>query len=329
MKAVITGAAGFIGSHLVEELLSRGHEVIGVDNLSTGRMSNLASVQAAEAFSFHDESVLEPSDLPELIEQSDVVYHLAAAVGVKYVLEHPVVALETNARGTENVLRLALAHGHKKLILASSSEVYGKASKLPFSEDDDAVLGPTSVGRWGYACGKAFDEFMALAYHTEYGLPVCIVRLFNTVGPRQQGRYGMVLPRFVSQALADEPVTVYGDGEQMRSFTYVKDVVQALADIALVPEAEGQVFNVGSDRETSINQLAELVCQVVDSKSETVHIPFSEVYGDHFEEARRRLPNLSKLQKYIHYHPTSDLRLMIRAVADGLTVEEAHGTKGT
>ena len=316
MKALITGGAGFIGSHLSEELLSRGQEVVAFDDLSTGSTSNIAHLQNAPGFRFHRGSVLDSSDLPGLIEEADLIYHLAAAVGVKYVLEHPLAALETNARGTENVLRLAEQHGKTKAILASSSEVYGKTPQVPFREDDDCVLGPTSVSRWGYSCSKALDEFMALAYYREKGLPVVVLRLFNTVGPRQSSRYGMVLPRFVSRALAGDPITVYGDGEQMRSFTSVKDVVKAMADIALVPSAEGQVFNVGSDREISINSLAELVRQVINSRSEIVHIPFSEVYGTEFEETRRRLADISKIQKYIDYHPDTDLALLVQGITD-------------
>jgi len=318
VKALITGGAGFIGSHLSEELLSRGQEVIAFDDLSTGILSNVAHLQDAPGFSFYRGSILEPSDLSGLIEQADLVYHLAAAVGVRYVLEHPVAALETNARGTENVLRLAKEHGGKKVILASSSEVYGKTSKIPFREDDDTVLGPTSVSRWGYSCSKALDEFLALAYHREKGLPAVVLRFFNIVGPRQSGRYGMVMPRFVSQALAGDHITVYGDGEQMRSFTYVKDVVKAMADIALVPSAEGQVFNIGSDREITINDLAQLVRRVLKSGSEIIHIPFSEVYGSDFEEASRRLADISKIKKYISYHPNTDLAFIVSGVASSL-----------
>ena len=319
MKALITGGAGFIGSHLSEELVSRGQEVVAFDDLSTGSISNVAHLQEVQGFSFHLGSILEPSDLGGLIEQADHIYHLAAAVGVKYVLEHPVASLETNARGTENVLRLAEQHGKKKVILASSSEVYGKTSRVPFREDDDAVLGPTSVSRWGYSCSKAFDEFLALAYHHEKGLPVVVLRFFNTVGPRQKGHYGMVMPRFVSQVMSGDPITVYGDGEQMRSFTYVKDVVKAIANIALVPSAEGQVFNVGSDREISINELAEHLRRVLNSSSEIIHIPFSEVYGTEFEEAMRRSADISKIQKYINYHPETDLATIAKEIADFFT----------
>ena len=325
MKVLITGGAGFIGSHLCEELLSRGNKVVASDDLSTGSLSNIAHLQQASGFSFHHGSVLDPSDSSELIEQTDVIYHLAAAVGVKYVLEHSLTALETNVRGTENVFQLAEQLGKKKVILASSSEVYGKTSKLPFREDDDSVLGPTSMNRWGYSCSKAFGEFLALAYYREKGLPKVVFRLLNTVGPRQKGRYGMVMPRFVSQALAGDPITVYGDGEQMRSFTYVKDVVKAMADMALVPSAEGQVFNVGSDKETTINDLAKLLRRVLNSNSEIIYIPFSQVYGTNFEEAKRRLADISKIQKHIKYHPNTDLTFMVRKIACSLNVGEANG----
>lgn len=315
MKALITGGAGFIGSHLAEELLRRGQEVIAFDDLSTGNQSNIAHLLDRPGFSFQEANVLDSATLGLLIPEVDIVYHLAAAVGVKYILEHPVVTLETNVRGTENILRLAHQLGQKKVLLASTSEVYGKSTKLPFREEDDSVLGSTATARWGYACSKALDEFLALAYCREHGLPVVILRFFNTLGPRQVGRYGMVMPRFVSQALADEPITVYGDGEQRRSFTYVKDVVKAVADIAEVAAAEGQVFNVGNDQDISINDLAELVRQTLSSSSEIVHLPYSEVYGAGFEDTRLRLPDISKIQGIIDYHPHTDLAFIVREIA--------------
>ena len=319
MRALITGGAGFIGSHLSEELLSRGQEVICLDDLSTGSLANIARLQDAPGFSFREGSVLEGCDLSSSMERVDVVYHLAAAVGVKYVLEHPTSSLVTNARGTERVLSMASEKGGPKVVLASSSEVYGKSSKLPFREDADTTLGATSISRWGYACAKTFDEFLALAYHQEHGLPVVALRYFNTVGPRQASRYGMVMPRFVSQALSGQPITVYGDGEQIRSFTYVKDVVKATADIAEVPSASGQVFNVGTNNETTVNQLADLVRRTLDSNSEIVHIPFSEVYGEGFEESRRRSADISKIRRYIDYSPTSDLAAIIVEMAGQLS----------
>ena len=323
MKALITGGAGFIGSHLSEELLGRGQEVIAFDDLSTGSLDNVGHLSSLPGFVFFKGNILEPSHFSRLMDGVDVIYHLAAAVGVKYVLDHPLAALETNTRGTACVLSLAHSHG-KKVILASSSEVYGKSEKVPFREDGDSVLGPTSVSRWGYACAKALDEFMALAYHREEGLPIVVLRLFNTVGSRQSAHYGMVLPRFVAQALAGEPITIYGDGEQTRSFTYVKDVVRAMADIAMVPSADGQVFNVGSEREITINELAELVRRVLNHDSETVHLPFSEVYGPGFEESRRRRADISKIQEYIDYHPDTDLETVVREIAGTLSHNEVR-----
>ena len=315
MIALITGGAGFIGSHLSEELLRRGQRVVVFDNESTGSLSNIERLHGISGFEYCRGTILDTEDLATLISKVDTVYHLAAAVGVRYVLENPVTALETNTRGTENVLNLAQRLGNKKVILTSSSEVYGKSDKLPFKEDDDSVIGSTSIRRWGYACSKALDEFLALAYHREKGLPVVVLRLFNTVGPRQSGGYGMVLPRLVAQALAGNPMTVYGDGDQKRSFTYVQDVVKAIADIAQAPGAEGQVFNLGSDKEISINGLARVVRQVLESSSEVVHLPFREVYGEDFEETRRRVPDISKIRQYISYEPNKDLRFMIREVA--------------
>lgn len=249
------------------------------------------------------------------MEDADVIYHLAAVVGVRNVLENPVATLETNVGGTENVLRLSAQSGNKKVIIASTSEVYGKGTKIPFREDDDVVYGPSSVSRWGYAYSKAVDEFLALGYHQEKGLPVVIVRFFNIVGPRQVGRYGMVMPRFISQALAGEPITVYGDGEQRRAFTYVKDVSRAVADIAQTPSAEGQVFNLGTSNDVSINHLAEVVRDTVGSESPIVRLPYSEVYGTDFEDSRSRSADITKIQRHIHYEPTIDLSFIVKEIA--------------
>lgn len=325
MRVLITGGAGFIGSHLAEELLSRGLDVAVLDDLSTGSLSNIDHLMGSPGFSFERGSILDTSRLSGLVEKASVIYHLAAAVGVKYVLDNPVAALLVNSHGTEQVLRLAYTFGGKKVVLASSSEVYGKTTKVPFSEEDDSIIGPTSVARWGYSCSKAFDEFLALAYHQQRNLPVVVLRFFNTVGPRQSGSYGMVLPRFVTQAMAHEPITVYGDGSQRRSFTNVKDVVKAVADISMVPQAEGQVFNIGSDREITIQQLAELVRTTLASNSEIVRIPYSEVYGEAFEDPERRLPDLTKIRRYIDYHPKTDLPAVIKAIANHWTKPASKG----
>ena len=327
MKALITGGAGFIGSHLCEELLSRGQQVVALDNVSTGSLSNIAHLQGGTGFEYSQGTVLDPDELAAVISKVDIIYHLAAAVGVKYVLDNPVIALETNTAGTNNVLKLAQKLGNKKVIITSSSEVYGKSDKLPFQENDDTVIGPTSVRRWGYACSKALDEFLALAYHREKGLPVVVLRLFNTVGPRQTPAYGMVIPRLVAQALAGDPMTVYGDGEQKRSFTYVRDVVKAIADIAQAQGAEGQVFNLGSNEEISINGLTGVVRQVLGSSSEIIHVPFLEVYGENFEETRRRVPDISKIQQYISYEPNTDLGFMIREIAGSLEARPQRTAK--
>ena len=326
MRALITGGAGFIGSHLCEELLGRGQQVLAFDNVSTGSLSNIAHLQGVPGFDYQQGTILDTDQLAAIISKVDIVYHLAAAVGVKYVLDNPVTALETNTAGTENVLKLAQRLGNKKVIITSSSEVYGKSDKLPFQENDDTVIGPTSVRRWGYACSKALDEFLALAYHREKALPVVVLRLFNTVGPRQTPGYGMVIPRLVTQALAGAPMTVYGDGDQKRCFTYVRDVVKAIVDIAQAPGAEGQVFNLGSNEEISINGLTEVVRQVLESSSEIIHVPFMEVYGEDFEETRRRVPDMSKIRRYISYEPNTDLRFIIREIARSL--ETSHQGTG-
>lgn len=318
MKVLITGGAGFIGSHLAPAFLSLGHHVIALDNLSTGHLNNIRPLLPDPHFRLVEGDVLDKGILKPLIEEADLIYHLAAAVGVKFVVDHLIGTLETNVQGTENVLRLAYHCGGKQVVLASSSEVYGKSQKIPYKEDDDSVLGPTSIGRWGYACSKAMDEFLALAYHKEKGLPVVILRLFNTVGPRQTGRYGMVVPRFVSQALQGKPITVYGDGMQTRCFTFVSDVVKAMLDIVQVPAADGQAFNVGSDREITINQLAALVKETLTSTSPTVHVPYSEVYPSDFEDTYRRVPDISKIQKYIDYQPNTNLAQVIQEVAQYL-----------
>ena len=306
MRVLLTGGAGFIGSHLAEVLLAHGHEVSVIDDLSTGAMDNIAHLKGRPGFDYVIDSIMNESLTAELIDRCDVVFHLAAAVGVKLIVEAPVRTIETNVHGTEVVLKHASKKG-KLVVVFSTSEVYGKSTDVPFREDADLVMGPTFKHRWAYACSKAIDEFLALAYHRERQLPVIVVRLFNTVGPRQTGRYGMVIPTFVRQALAGEPITVYGDGQQTRSFTYVGDVVQALARLMEAPGAVGQVFNIGNVEEISILALAERIKAMTASRSEIVLIPYELAYEEGFEDMPRRVPSLKKLEALISYAPTVQL----------------------
>jgi UDP-glucose 4-epimerase len=312
-RALITGGAGFIGSHLAEELLKRGERVHVLDNLCTGSMENIKHLKEREGFSYSIDDVENEPLLAEVIDGCDTVYHMAAAVGVKLIVESPVHTIETNVHGTELVLKHANKK-KKKVIITSTSEVYGKSNDVPFREDGDLVLGPTTKGRWSYACSKAIDEFLALAYWREKKLPIVVVRLFNTVGPRQTGRYGMVIPTFVSQALLGHDITVYGDGTQTRCFTFVGDVVNALIAVAKHPGAVGQVFNIGSTDEISMNQLAELVKQMTGSASEVVHIAYDQAYEEGFEDMPRRLPDLCKIARLIGYTPTCDIRGILEKV---------------
>jgi UDP-glucose 4-epimerase len=320
-RSLITGGAGFVGSHLSEELLARGEEVFIIDDLSTGRIDNIEALKRHPKFHYVIDSVHNEPVLAEMIDRCDVVYHLAAAVGVKLIVESPVNTIETNVHGTEVVLKLANKK-KKKVLITSTSEVYGKSTSVPFREDQDLVLGPTTKGRWSYACSKAIDEFLAVAYWHEKRLPVVIVRLFNTVGPRQTGRYGMVIPNFVQQALNDEPITVYGDGDQSRAFGYVGDIVRALADLARHPQAVGEVFNIGNTKEITINALAERIKQMTDSKSEIVHIPYDRAYEQGFEDMPRRVPDISKIQRLIGYHPTVELEQILERVIAGFRDSE-------
>ena len=303
MRAFITGGAGFIGSHLSEALLDAGHEVLVLDNLSTGSMDNIARLKGRAGFEYHIDSVDNESLLAELVDRSDVVFHFAAAVGVKLIVEQPVYTIENNVHGTEVVLK----HANKKkklVVIASTSEVYGKSEDVPFREDADLVMGPTPKHRWAYACSKAIDEFLALAYHKERKLPVVVFRLFNTVGPRQTGRYGMVIPSFVRQALSGQPITVFGDGQQRRCFTDVSDVVWALLRLSQSEEAVGQVINIGNDsREVSIMDLAKLIKEKTKSSSEIVLVPYAQAYEEGFEDMPRRIPDLTKIKKLIGYEP--------------------------
>lgn len=325
MRYLITGGAGFIGSHLADALLDAGHTVHAYDNLSTGRLENIAHLADHDRFHLTIGNVLDAHTLGRCIADSDRVVHLAAAVGVKKVMEQPVETITTNVQGTENVLEKARFH-KKKVAIASTSEVFGKAmQKDPtldaLSEDDDWTLGATSKRRWAYACSKAMDEFLARAYADEYGLPVVALRFFNTVGPRQTGRYGMVIPNFVNQALANEDIRVFGDGEQTRCFTHVYDAVRAVMLLMDTPDAEGEVFNVGNTEEISINALARRVRSLTESSSSIVHIPYDEVYGPGFEDMRRRTPDLSKINQTTGYtpsHTTDDiLRDVISFFSDG------------
>jgi UDP-glucose 4-epimerase len=312
-RSLITGGAGFVGSHLAEVLLSRGEEVFVIDDLSTGRIDNIELLKTNPKFRYVIDSVHNEPLLAELIDRCDVIYHLAAAVGVKLIVESPVNTIETNVHGTEVVLKLANKK-KKKVLITSTSEVYGKSTSVPFREDQDLVLGPPTKGRWSYACSKAIDEFLAIAYWHEKRLPVVIVRLFNTVGPRQTGRYGMVIPNFVQQALNGEPITVFGDGTQSRAFGYVGDVVRALVDLGRQPQAVGEVFNIGNTNDITMNALAELIKQMTGSKSDIVHIPYDQAYEQGFEDMPRRVPDISKIQRLIGYQPTVDLEQILERV---------------
>jgi UDP-glucose 4-epimerase len=324
MKALITGGAGFVGSHLAEALIERGDEVFVLDNLSTGSIENIERLKQSESFHYTIDSVLNEPVCAELIDRVDVVYHLAAAVGVKLIVESPVNTIETNVHGTEMVLKLANKK-KKKVIVASTSEVYGKSTEVPFHEDSDLVMGPTSKGRWSYACSKAIDEFLALAYFKEKRLPVVIVRLFNTVGPRQTGRYGMVVPNFVKQALLGQKITVFGDGTQSRCFTYVSDVVGALVKLALEDGAVGEVYNIGNDgEEIAILDLAKRVKARTKSKSEIVLIPYEEAYEAGFEDMPRRVPDTSKLKALIGYEPKVHLDEILDNVSAYFTSDKGR-----
>jgi UDP-glucose 4-epimerase len=315
MRALITGGAGFIGSHLAEALLDAGHQVLILDNLSTGSMDNIAHLKGRGGFEYFIEAVENEGLLAELIDRSEVVFHFAAAVGVKLIVEQPVYTIETNVHGTEVVLK----HANKKkklVVIASTSEVYGKSEQVPFREDSDLVLGPTPKHRWAYACSKAIDEFLALAYWKERKLPVIIVRFFNTVGPRQTGQYGMVIPNFVRQALAGEPITVFGDGTQSRSFTHVRDVVSALLKLVAEPKAVGQVVNIGNIEEVTIQKLAERVRHLAGSTSSIKLIPYDEAYESGFEDMPRRVPDLSKAEKMIGFKPRHTLDDILTEVID-------------
>jgi UDP-glucose 4-epimerase len=324
LRALITGGAGFVGSHLAEALLARGDTVYVIDDLSTGSIENIEALKDDRRFHYVIDSVLNERVVAELIDRVDVVFHLAAAVGVRLIVESPVNTIETNVHGTEMVLKLANKK-KKKVVLLSTSEVYGKSNAVPFHEDSDLVLGATTKGRWSYACSKAIDEFLGLAYHKEKRLPVVVARLFNTVGPRQTGRYGMVIPNFVKQALMGHPLTVFGDGKQSRCFTYVGDVVGALVALAEHPDAVGQVFNIGNDaEEISIRELAERVKARTGSPSAIEMVPYDKAYEEGFEDMPRRVPDLGKLRALIGYAPQVGLDEILDRVIAFFTSDKAR-----
>ena len=315
MRVLITGGAGFIGSHLSDAYLQRGDEVFIIDDLSTGSFENIRHLKDHPRFHYTIENVHNQPVTAELVDQVDVVFHLAAAVGVKLIVESPVRTIETNVHGTEVVLSLANKK-KKKVLIASTSEVYGLSSQVPFSEDGNLVMGATTKGRWSYACSKAIDEFLALAYWREKKLPTVVVRLFNTVGPRQTGQYGMVIPTFVKQALAERPITVYGDGKQSRCFCYVGDVIAALMKLMDDEQAVGEVFNVGSNQEITILDLAKKVKELTNSESEIVFVPYDEAYEEGFEDMPRRIPNISKVNQQIGFKPEISLDGILKSVID-------------
>lgn len=305
-RCLVTGGAGFIGSHLTERLLRGGHRVTVIDDLSTGRRENLAAVQGHPQFTLVEASIADQQALSEAARDAEVIYHLAAAVGVKLVADDPVHTIETNIYPTEYLLRIAL-QGNRRFFLASTSEVYGKNPKERWSEEDDLHLGPTSRPRWAYGCSKAIDEFLALAYHRKFGLPVVIGRFFNVIGPRQVGEYGMVVPRFIEQALAGGPVIVYDDGAQERCFAHVREVVECVVQLMETPAAEGEIFNIGSDQPVSILALAQEVIRRANPRAVVKHIPYGEAYGRDFEDVRRRVPDVGKLERTIGGKPRAAL----------------------
>ena len=321
MKIFITGGAGFIGSHLSERLIAEGHELTVLDDLSTGRVENLSAIKGSNALRFVEGDILDDALVQELAGDADMIFHLAAAVGVKLIMDEPSRSILTNINGTENVLRAALKRKTPTFI-ASTSEVYGKATKFPFSEDDDLTIGATKNLRWSYACAKTLDEFLALAYAREADLPVVILRFFNTTGPRQTGRYGMVVPNFVQAALEGRPLLVHGTGEQSRCFGHVKDVVESLIRLMAEPAARGQVFNIANDQEVTIRQLAEQVIAATGSRSEIKLVPYDSVYPVGFEDMARRLPDVSKLQRTIGFRPR---RPLSEIIADVIAEKRAGG----
>ena len=314
MKILITGGAGFVGSHLADKLIGQGHEITVIDDLSTGRYSNVEHLDGHERFRLIIDTVLNAPLMEELVRESDRVFHMASAVGVRLIMEQPVKTIETIFHGTDVVLKFCSRY-RKRVLIPSTSEVYGKGASIPFREEDDLLTGATDKHRWAYACAKTLDEFLALAHWKETRLPVVVVRLFNTVGPRQTGQYGMVVPRFVHAAMRNEPITVFGDGTQQRCFGHVSDVVEGLSKLLETPDCFGQVINLGNDEEVSILGLAERAIEITGSKSEIRYIPYEEAYGDGFEDMRRRVPGLEKARKLVGYQPTRSLTDIINDVA--------------
>ncbi len=325
MHILVTGGAGFIGSNLVDHLMAQGHEITVIDNLSVGKISNIEHHLESDRFHFVNDSILNLSTLERLVRQADLIYHLAAVVGVKYVVDDPLNAIITNVRGTENVLEMAFKYW-VRTVIASSSEIYGKSTQVPLREDSDRVLGPTTVGRWSYSDAKAIDEYFALAYARK-GLPVSVVRYFNAYGPRLDPKgYGSVIARFITQALQGKPLTVYDDGQQTRCFTYVADTVEGTVRAATLREAAGQVFNIGSDRETTILELARMIQKLTGSSSEIVHIPYEHAYGPAFEETRRRVPDVTKARKVLGFEARTTLEDGLRRTLEWFREHPALNT---
>lgn len=319
MKALITGGAGFIGSHLADRLLAIGHDVVVLDDLSTGSLDNLTGAMSERRFRFVQDDVRSSQIVHVLVDQCDMIFHLAAAVGVQLIVDEPVRTIETNIHGTEVVLDIANKF-RKPVLIASTSEVYGKSERVPFREDDDVVLGSTRFSRWSYACSKMIDEFLALAYHQQYGLPVTVARFFNTVGPRQTGRYGMVIPRFVAQALAGEPLVVFGSGEQARCFVFVGDVVDCVIALMTTDGIAGQVYNIGSTEEVSINELADRIIEMTGGGSVKQHISYEQAYGRPFDDMMRRVPCLDRICEAVGFAPKTNLAQILE-----LVIQEKRG----
>lgn len=313
MKVLITGGAGFIGSHLAEKLLKQGNSVAVIDNLSTGKLSNITHLINKSNFYYKIDSILNREALEEMVKECDVIYHLAAAVGVKYIIENPLLAMQTNIIGTDNILEFANKY-KKKILITSTSEIYGKSENVPFKEEDDRLLGSTHISRWSYSSSKAIDEFLALAYFREKKLPVVIVRCFNTVGPRQSGQYGMVLPKFVKNALLGHPITIFGDGKQSRCFADVDDVVCGLTGLMNEPKAEGNVYNIGNTEEITIENLALKIKEMTKSNSKIEYVPYDAAYEEGFEDMKRRVPDISKIKNTIGYEPKHSLENILNRV---------------